>query len=68
MPAGDGPQLRRGMTLDEAQQRLGRGKLLSEAVGADGILTQQWEFATRDQVFNVTAVEGLVVKYAMNAR
>ena len=58
----------RQSTLDEAQQRLGRGKLLSEAVGADGILTQQWEFATRDQVFNVTAVEGLVVKYAMNAR
>ena len=64
----DGPLLRRGMTMEEVQGKLGRGKLLSEAVGADGILTQQWEFVTAGEVVNLTAVEGLVVKYSMNAR
>lgn len=67
-PRNDGPALRRGMSIDEVTQKLGNGKLLSENVGADGILTQQWEFVTPDQVFNVTAVEGMVVKYAMKAR
>lgn len=67
-PRNDGPALRRGMAIEEVTQKLGNGKLLSENVGADGILTQQWEFVTPDQVFNVTAVEGMVVKYAMKAR
>jgi len=64
----DGPLLRRGMAMDEVQNKLGRGKLLSESVGADNILTQQWEFVTTDQVVNVTAVEGLVIKYTMTSR
>ena len=64
----DGPMLRRGMTMEDVQSKLGRGKLLSEAVGADGILTQQWEFVTSEHLINLTAVEGLVVKYSMNAR
>ena len=64
----DGPMLRRGMLMEDVQSKLGRGKLLSEAVGADGILTQQWEFVTSEHVVNLTAVEGLVVKYSMNAR
>lgn len=67
-PRNDGPMLRRGMSIDEVTQKLGNGKLLSENVGADGILTQQWEYVTPDQVFSVTAVEGMVVKYAMKAR
>jgi hypothetical protein len=64
----DGPLLRRGMSMDEVQQKLGRGKLLSESVGADNILTQQWEFVTAEQVVNVTAVEGLLIKYTMASR
>ena len=60
--------LRRGMSMDEVQNKLGQGKLLSESVGADGILTQQWEFLTREQKFSVTSVEGLVVRYSMNSR
>lgn len=67
-PRNDGPALRRGMSMDEVKDKLGSGRLLSENVGADGILTQQWEFVTPGQVFAVTAVEGLVVKYSMNAR
>ena len=64
----DLPLLRRGMLMEDVRSKLGRGKLLSEAVGADGILTQQWEFVTSEHVVNLTAVEGLVVKYSMNAR
>jgi len=64
----DGPLLRRGMPMDDVQQKLGRGKLLSESVGADGILTQQWEFVTSESVVNLTAVEGLVVRYSMKSR
>ena len=64
----DGPMLRRGMLMEDVQSKLGRGKLLSEAVGADGILTQQWEFVTSEHVVTLTAVEGLVVKYSMTAR
>ncbi len=67
-PRNDGPALRRGMSIDEVKDKLGSGRLLSENVGADGILTQQWEFVTPSQVFAVTAVEGLVVKYSMTAR
>ena len=64
----DGPILRRGMSMDEVRDKLGHGKLLSEAVGAEGILTQQWEFITSEHLLTLTAVEGLVVKYSMNAR
>jgi len=64
----DRPMLRRGMTMEDVQSNLGRGKLLSESVGTDGILTQQWQFVTSEHLINLTAVEGLVVKYSMNAR
>lgn len=64
----DGPSLRRGMQMGEVRDLLGDGKLLSEAVGTDGILTQQWEFVTGESVYNITAVEGLVIKYAMRSR
>ncbi len=67
-PRNDGPALRRGMSIDDVKAKLGEGRLLSENVGADGILTQQWEFVTPSQMFAVTAVEGLVVKYSMTAR
>jgi hypothetical protein len=63
-----GPTLRRGMSMDEVLETLGNGKLLSEAVGADGILTQQWEFVTGQRIYSVTVVEGLLVKYAMRSR
>jgi len=63
-----GPTLRRGMAMDEVLETLGNGKLLSEAVGADGILTQQWEFVTGERIYSVTVVEGLLVKYAMRSR
>ena len=66
--SNEGPALRRGMSMEEVQNRLGRGKLLSEAVGTDNILTQQWEFVTAEHTYSVTAVEGLVVKYSMIAR
>ncbi|MFN0105049.1 MAG: hypothetical protein ACKV2U_23565 [Bryobacteraceae bacterium] len=62
----DEPMLRRGMSMEDVRGKLGQGKLLSEAVGADGILTQQWEFVTKEQVVSVTAVEGVVVKYSMS--
>jgi hypothetical protein len=64
----EGGTLRRGMALEEVQTRLGRGKLLSESVGTDNILTQQWEFVTPEANYNVTVVEGLVIKYAMTSR
>lgn len=67
-PRNDGPALRRGMSIEEVKEKLGDGRLLSENVGADGILTQQWEFVTPGQLFAVTAVEGLVVKYSMTSR
>lgn len=63
-----GPTLRRGMPMDEVLEILGNGKLLSEAVGADGILTQQWEFVQGERIYSVTVVEGLLVKYAMRSR
>jgi hypothetical protein len=64
----NGPLLRRGMTMDEVREKLGTGKLLSESVGADGLLSQQWEFTGSDHVVTLTSVEGLVVKYAMTSR
>jgi hypothetical protein len=67
-PASSAPLLRRGMTMDEVQEKLGPGKLLSESVGADGLLSQQWEFTGPDNVVTLTSVEGLVVKYAMTSR
>jgi pyruvate dehydrogenase complex dehydrogenase (E1) component len=56
------------MTLQEAQQLLADGKLLSESVDAAGILTQQWEFIGDRQLYRVTSVEGLVVKYTVEPR
>ncbi len=67
-PSESGGTLRRGMSLEEVQTRLGRGKLLSESVGTDNILTQQWEFVTPEASYNVTVVEGLVIKYSMTSR
>lgn len=66
--ANNGPLLRRGMTMDEVREKLGTGKLLSESVGADGLLSQQWEFTGSDHVVTLTSVEGLVIKYAMTSR
>jgi len=63
-----GAALRRGMPMDEVLETLGEGKLLSEAVGADGILTQQWEFVKGERTYSVTVVEGLLVRYTMKAR
>ena len=62
------PALRRGMTMEEVHDKLGQGKLVSESVGTDNILTQQWEFVTPQYTVTAYAVEGLLVKYTMNAR
>jgi hypothetical protein len=68
MPEPERPALRRGMTMEEVQSKLGQGRLVSESVGTDNILTQQWEFVTPEYIWTAYAVEGLLVKYTMNAR
>lgn len=67
-PSQNAPLLRRGMSLDEVRGKLGDGKLLSESVDADNIVTQHWEFLTPDSRVTATTVDGLVVRYAMTSR
>ncbi len=56
------------MTLEELNQIMGPGKLLSEAEGDGTLKTQQWEFLRDNFRANVTAVDGLVVRYTLDRR
>ena len=67
-PAGDGSsatsQLKRGMKIDEVNTLLGQGKVTSESVSEYGLKTQVYEYNTSESVVDVTAVEGVVVRYS----
>jgi hypothetical protein len=61
-------KLERGMKMEEVTSLLGQGKQLSESVGDGGLKTQVYEYLTADRRVEITYVEGLVVKYAINSK
>jgi hypothetical protein len=69
-PSGTGgvAQLARGMKADAVAGLLGQGKVTSQSVSPDGLTTQVIEYRTTDNVVDVTFVEGVVVRYAINSR
>lgn len=67
-PAGYGAQVQRGMKVSEVDALYGRGKLVSENISQDGLKTQVVRYQTQDAVIEVTFVEGVVVRYAMQSR
>jgi hypothetical protein len=74
-PASDGAsgnsptsQLKRGMKIDEVNTLLGQGKVTSESVSEYGLKTQVYEYATSESVVDVTAVEGVVVRYSITSK
>lgn len=66
--SGYGAQVQRGMKVAEVDALYGRGKLVSENVSGDGLKTQVVRYQTQDAVVDVTFVEGVVVRYAMQSR
>jgi hypothetical protein len=69
-PSGNGSpaQLKRGMTMDDVSGLLGPGQQMSQSVSTEGLKTQVMEYKTTDNLVDVTFVEGVVVKYAINSR
>lgn len=63
-----GALVQRGMKLADVGALYGRGQLLSEKVAEDGLKMQVIRYATHDAVVDVTFVEGVVVRYAMQSR
>jgi hypothetical protein len=60
-------QLKRGMRAEDVSALLGQGRQMSESVSNDGLRTQVMEYRTADNVVDVTFVEGVVVKYAIQS-
>jgi hypothetical protein len=60
--------LKRGMKLDEVTSLLGKGQMISQSVSPEGLRTQGFEFVTTENTVDVTFVEGIVVRYAINSR
>ena len=76
-PAGPAPigdaasatsQLKRGMKIDEVNTLLGQGKVTSSSVSEYGLKTQVYEYNTTESVVDVTAVEGVVVRYSITSK
>ena len=61
-------QLKRGMKMEDVTALLGQGVSTSQSVSSEGLKTQVVEYQSEDTVVNVTYVEGLVVRYAINSR
>ncbi len=61
-------QLKRGMKIEDVTHLLGPGKQLSESVGDAGLKTQVYEYLSADQRYNVTYVDGLVVRYSISSK
>jgi hypothetical protein len=64
-PAG---QLKRGMKIEDVTRLLGPGKQLSESVGDAGLKTQVYEYLSAEQRYDVTYVDGLVVRYSISSK
>lgn len=70
-PGGDASspgQLKRGMKIEDVTRLLGPGKQLSESVGDAGLKTQVYEYLSAEQRYNVTYVDGLVVRYSISSK
>jgi hypothetical protein len=61
-------QLKSGMKTDDVTALLGQGQTKSQSVSTDGLTTQVIEYATADNLVDVTFVEGVVVRYSINSR
>ena len=67
-PTGGVTQLKSGMKADDVTALLGQGQTKSQSVSTDGLTTQVVEYSTADNVVDVTFVEGVVVRYAINSK
>jgi hypothetical protein len=65
---GYGTQVQRGMKVPEVDALYGRGRLVSESLSQEGLKTQVIRYQTQDATVDVTFVEGVVVRYALQSR
>jgi hypothetical protein len=61
-------QLQRGMKQTAVEQMLGKGDLLTENKSGDGLRSSEWRYVTPDNYFDVTYVEGVLVRYSIMSR
>jgi hypothetical protein len=61
-------QLKRGMQIGEVSQMMGLGRQTSQSVSEEGLKTQIFEYLPDDYRVEVTYVDGVVVRYAINSR
>ena len=60
--------LHRGMTLDDLQNLLGSGRIVSQQSDASGLLNQEMLFVTADSQVHVTLINGVLVRYTVESR
>ena len=61
-------QLKRGMQIGEVSQLMGLGRQLSQSTSEEGLKTQIFEYLPSDYRVQVTYVDGVVVRYAIESR
>jgi hypothetical protein len=60
--------LHRGMTLDDLQNLLGPGRIVSQQSDASGLLNQEMLFVTGESQVHVTLINGVLVRYTVESR
>lgn len=67
-PANSAVQLQRGMKRSAVEAMLGPGSLLVENKSGDGLTSKEYRYVTQDNLFDVTYVEDVLVRYSISSR
>ena len=67
-PANSAVQLQRGMKRAAVEAMLGQGTLLVENKSGDGLTSKEYRYVTQDNLFDVTYVEDVLVRYSISSR
>jgi len=67
-PANSAVQLQRGMKRQDVEAMLGKGTLLVENKSGDGLRSSEYRYVTQDNLFDVTYVEDVLVRYSISSR
>lgn len=67
-PANSAIQLQRGMRRSAVEAMLGQGTLLVENKSGDGLTSKEYRYLTQDNLFDVTYVEDVLVRYSISSR
>jgi hypothetical protein len=68
VPANSAVQLQRGMKRSAVEAMLGKGQLMVQNQSGDGLRSSEYRYVTQDNLFDVTYVEDVLVRYSISSR